>query len=148
MIDLDDPGQADRFAQLVGSARSLLESSDAGYLDDRGPSHQVLAQRFPHLVRARMTAFGDTGPWSGFKGWSDLVHLALGGPMMNCGYAPNPTGTTICRRSPRSCGNRLVIAGGMAVPAMWGPAGPALKPRCGLVGVSSHLGAVSLCQLC
>ena len=91
VIDLDDPGQVDRFAELIGSADILLESTDAGYLDDRGVSHQVLARRFPHLIRARMTAFGDTGPWSGFKG-SDLVHLALGGPMMNCGYDPEPNG--------------------------------------------------------
>jgi crotonobetainyl-CoA:carnitine CoA-transferase CaiB-like acyl-CoA transferase len=91
LIDLDDPGQPDRFAELVGSADILLESTDAGYLADRGLSHQFLAQRFPHLIRARITAFGDTGPWSGFKG-SDLVHLALGGPMMNCGYDPEPNG--------------------------------------------------------
>jgi crotonobetainyl-CoA:carnitine CoA-transferase CaiB-like acyl-CoA transferase len=39
-----------------------------------------------------MTAFGDDGPWSSFRG-SDLVHLALGGPMMNCGYDPQPDGT-------------------------------------------------------
>lgn len=91
VIDLDDPGQADRFATLVGSADILLESTDPDYLAARGLSHQLLAQRFPHLIQARMTAFGDTGPWSGFKG-SDLVHLALGGPMMNCGYDPEPNG--------------------------------------------------------
>ena len=91
LIDLDDPGQVDRFGELIGSADILLESTDTGYLDDRGLSHQVLGQRFPHLIRARMTAFGDTGPWSGFKG-SDLVHLALGGPVMNCGYDPEPNG--------------------------------------------------------
>ena len=32
------------------------------------------------------------GPWADFKG-SDLVHLALGGVMMNCGYDPAPGGT-------------------------------------------------------
>ena len=36
-----------------------------------------------------MTPFGDDGPWADFKG-SDLVHLALGGVMMNCGYDPDP----------------------------------------------------------
>ena len=36
-----------------------------------------------------MTPFGDDGPWRDFKG-SDLVHLALGGVMMNCGYDPDP----------------------------------------------------------
>ena len=34
-----------------------------------------------------LTPFGDDGPWAGFMG-SDLVHLALGGEMMNCGYDP------------------------------------------------------------
>ncbi len=91
VIDLDDPGQAERFTELVGSADVLLESTDAGFLDDRGISHAKLSNAFPHLIASRMTAFGDSGPWSGFKG-SDLVHLALGGPMMNCGYDPEPSG--------------------------------------------------------
>src|ERR1700676_3370177 len=38
-----------------------------------------------------MTPFGDVGPWKNFKG-SDLIHLALGGVMMNCGYDPDPNG--------------------------------------------------------
>src|SRR5215472_15075886 len=52
---------------------------------------QLLAE-FPRLVLARMTPFGDVGPWAGFKG-SDLVHLALGGVAMNCGYDPEPGGS-------------------------------------------------------
>ena len=32
---------------------------------------------------------GDDGPWAGFRG-SDLIHLALGGVMKNCGYDPDP----------------------------------------------------------
>jgi hypothetical protein len=36
----------------------------------------------------------------------------------------------------------------VAFPAMCGRAGPALKPRCGLEGVSCHLGAGSLRQPC
>jgi crotonobetainyl-CoA:carnitine CoA-transferase CaiB-like acyl-CoA transferase len=43
------------------------------------------------LIVARMTPFGDDGPWAGYRG-SDLVHLALGGPVMNCGYDPRPDG--------------------------------------------------------
>ncbi|QRP42862.1 CoA transferase [Amycolatopsis sp. FDAARGOS 1241] len=45
----------------------------------------------PRLVFARMTPFGDDGPWAGFRA-NDLVHLALGGPVMNCGYDPRPDG--------------------------------------------------------
>ena len=37
-----------------------------------------------------MTPFGDDGPWKDFQA-SDLIHLALGGVMMNCGYDPDPT---------------------------------------------------------
>jgi crotonobetainyl-CoA:carnitine CoA-transferase CaiB-like acyl-CoA transferase len=90
-VDVDDPTQRTALAELIGSADIFLESTDIGFLDDRGLSHAALTARFPHLIVARMTAFGDTGPWSGFKG-SDLVHLALGGPMMNCGYDPVPNG--------------------------------------------------------
>ena len=54
-----------------------------------GLDHAALNARFPQLVTARMTPFGDDGPWKDFKG-SDLIHLALGGPMMNCGYDPDP----------------------------------------------------------
>jgi crotonobetainyl-CoA:carnitine CoA-transferase CaiB-like acyl-CoA transferase len=90
-IDFNDPAQLDHLADLVGSVDVVLESTDAGFLDDRGLSRSSLSARFPHLIQARVTAFGDSGPWAGFKG-SDLVHLALGGPMMNCGYDPEPDG--------------------------------------------------------
>jgi crotonobetainyl-CoA:carnitine CoA-transferase CaiB-like acyl-CoA transferase len=38
-----------------------------------------------------MSPFGDSGPWADYKA-SDLIHLALGGIMMNCGYDPEPDG--------------------------------------------------------
>jgi crotonobetainyl-CoA:carnitine CoA-transferase CaiB-like acyl-CoA transferase len=41
------------------------------------------------LIHARLTPFGDDGPWADFKS-SDLVSLALGGVTMNCGYDPQP----------------------------------------------------------
>jgi crotonobetainyl-CoA:carnitine CoA-transferase CaiB-like acyl-CoA transferase len=90
-LDINDPTQRSALTDLIGSADIFLESTDVGFLDGHGLSRTTLADRFPHLIIARMTAFGDTGPWSGFKG-SDLVHLALGGPMMNCGYDPEPNG--------------------------------------------------------
>ena len=42
-------------------------------------------------MHARLTPFGEDGPWAGFA-TSDLVSLALGGVVMNCGYDPDPTG--------------------------------------------------------
>lgn len=81
--------------------RELLSQTDV-YIDSSLPSEQAerrelgidaetLAVDFPRLIIARMTPFGDSGPWKDFRG-SDLVHIALGGPVMNCGYSPQPDG--------------------------------------------------------
>ena len=89
VLDLDsDDGKA-ALLRLMAGADILLDSSGGGLNQQLGLDANSLAERFPSLVVARMTPFGDDGPWSGFKG-SDLVHLALGGVMMNCGYDPNP----------------------------------------------------------
>jgi crotonobetainyl-CoA:carnitine CoA-transferase CaiB-like acyl-CoA transferase len=76
---------------LLDGADVLLDSSRGNFLKDLGIDADILAKRYPSLIHARMTPFGDTGPWKDFKG-SDLVHLALGGVMMNCGYDPDPSG--------------------------------------------------------
>src|SRR5256712_2645237 len=88
-------GQAqgqDQFRSLVATADVLLESTPKGELDALGLGVAALLREFPTLIDARTSPFGDDGPWAAFKG-SDLVHLALGGVMMNCGYDPGPGGT-------------------------------------------------------
>src|SRR5439155_149319 len=65
------------------------ESTPRGYLDRLGLGQAALRARFPSLLFARMSPFGDDGPWVDYKA-SDLIHLALGGPMMNSGYDPEP----------------------------------------------------------
>ena len=92
VLDLESSEQRARFEQLLGTADVLLESTPTGYLEERNLSQSTLRQRFPSLVIARVSHFGDLGPWAKFKG-SDLIHLALGGVMMNCGYDPRPDGT-------------------------------------------------------
>jgi crotonobetainyl-CoA:carnitine CoA-transferase CaiB-like acyl-CoA transferase len=92
MLDLHQPEDRERFRALVATADVFLESTPRGELDGLGLGATTLLQQFPTLIVARMAAFGDHGPWADFKG-SDLVHLALGGVMMNCGYDPAPDGT-------------------------------------------------------
>jgi len=91
-LDLDREADRARFRALLATADILLESTPKGQLDAWGFGAQALEQQFPTLIVARVTPFGDYGPWSDFKA-SDLVHLALGGVMMNCGYDPAPDGT-------------------------------------------------------
>lgn len=91
-LDLHREKDREHFRALLASADILLESTPNGELDALGLGAQALAKQFPSLIVARVTPFGDRGPWSDFKA-SDIVHLALGGVMMNCGYDPAPDGT-------------------------------------------------------
>lgn len=90
-LDLQQPTDRQQFQTLLASADVLLESTPKGELEGLGWSVEALRQQFPTLIVARMSPFGDAGPWADFKG-SDLIHLALGGVMMNCGYDPAPDG--------------------------------------------------------
>jgi crotonobetainyl-CoA:carnitine CoA-transferase CaiB-like acyl-CoA transferase len=91
MLDIRTSAGRDAFLRLLEGADVLLDSTCGRLNSVLGLNREELAGRFPSLVVARMTPFGDTGPWKHFKG-SDLVHLALGGVMMNCGYDPDPKG--------------------------------------------------------
>lgn len=89
VLDLESNDGKAAFTRLMAGADILLDSSGGELNQKLGLDAHTLTERFPSLILARMTPFGDDGPWSQFKG-SDLVHLALGGVMMNCGYDPDP----------------------------------------------------------
>ncbi|HTJ92361.1 MAG TPA: CoA transferase [Pararobbsia sp.] len=80
-----------RLLELLAHADILLDST-CGRLARDLELGEPLTDRFPALISARITPFGDTGPWKDYHA-SDLIHLALGGVMMNCGYDPNPDGS-------------------------------------------------------
>ncbi len=88
-VVLDIQSQPAELLRLLDGADILLDSSCGALNTALGLDRAALNKRFPKLLTARMTPFGDDGPWADFKG-SDLIHLALGGVTMNCGYDPNP----------------------------------------------------------
>ncbi|MCW5653810.1 MAG: CoA transferase [Hydrogenophaga sp.] len=77
--------------RLLAHTDVLLADTRESVASATGLDVDALGERFPALITARITPFGDDGPWKDHKG-SDLVHLALGGVMMNCGYDADPTG--------------------------------------------------------
>ena len=77
---------------LLATTDLFLDARPKRDIDANGPDEQAIREANPDIVIARMSPFGDSGPWADYRG-SDLVHLALGGPMMNCGYDPQPDGT-------------------------------------------------------
>jgi crotonobetainyl-CoA:carnitine CoA-transferase CaiB-like acyl-CoA transferase len=91
VLDLESESGRDGLATLLATCDVLLESTSTGFLTRVGFGADRLRGQFPNLIVARISPFGDDGPWAGYKG-SDLVHLALGGPVMNCGYDPQPSG--------------------------------------------------------
>jgi len=92
-IVLDPRSAADRehLDGLLRDADVFLSTERVIGLESLGLGDARLRADFPRLLVARMTSFGDHGPWADYLG-SDLVHLALGGQVMNCGYDPRPDG--------------------------------------------------------
>ena len=90
VLDLEAEQGRARLLDLLKTADLFLDArprAELAALDE-----EAIRTANPNIVIARMSPFGDDGPWADYRG-SDLVHLALGGPMMNCGYDPQPDGT-------------------------------------------------------
>jgi crotonobetainyl-CoA:carnitine CoA-transferase CaiB-like acyl-CoA transferase len=90
-MDLDTAEGQAQFRHLVVGADVLVDTRPRDYLSSRGLGYEILKAGNPGLIHARTSAFGDDGPWADYKA-SDLVHLALGGIVMNCGYDPTSMG--------------------------------------------------------
>lgn len=91
VLDPDDSVDRSRFDELVTSADVLLTTKGPAGAAAYGSTCREVVDRTPGLVGACLSDFGDDGPWVDYKA-SDLVHLALGGVAMNCGYDPAPDG--------------------------------------------------------
>lgn len=91
VLDLTSAEGMHDLERLLASADVLLDGTPNGMWDQIGQPLDALRELLPALIVSRITPFGDDGPWAAYKS-SDLVHLALGGPMMNCGYDPQPDG--------------------------------------------------------
>ncbi|MBI2887023.1 MAG: CoA transferase [Chloroflexi bacterium] len=73
------------FRSLIQRSDVLLEARPPGYLPGLGLGYEELSQEHPRLVMTSLTPFGQHGPWKDLK-ISELVSMALGGPMASCGY--------------------------------------------------------------
>ncbi|UUN26137.1 CoA transferase [Streptomyces sp. FIT100] len=71
-LDLDHPADRRTFDELLDRADVLVTGYRPGALDRFGPATR------PGLVVARLSAWGDDGPWSGRRGFDSLVQAATG----------------------------------------------------------------------
>jgi len=82
------------FRQLVLKADILVETYPPGRLDDLGLGYAALSEINPRLIMVSITPFGQSGPYRNFK-TSDLVSMAMGGPVFSCGYDDIPNAPPI-----------------------------------------------------
>ena len=73
--------------RLIASADLVIEDRAPGELAGFGVDLEAIRADQPSLITCSITPFGQTGPWASFK-TTDMVSLALGGPMSMNGYSP------------------------------------------------------------
>ena len=72
-VDLRKPGGGKLLRALMSSADVVVENFRPGVFDAMGFSDEELERNFPHLVVARLSAFGDVGPMGHRSGVDQLV---------------------------------------------------------------------------
>ena len=87
--DLRTEEGRERVRCLGAGVDVLLESGAPGTLAALGLGYEDLRTANPGLVHASVTAFGQTGPYSGYR-WSGLVAFAMGGLMYVSGKPSAP----------------------------------------------------------
>jgi crotonobetainyl-CoA:carnitine CoA-transferase CaiB-like acyl-CoA transferase len=72
-IDLRKPGGNKTLQALMRTGDVVVENFRPGVFDTMGYTDDVLERDFPHLVVARLSAFGDVGPMGARSGVDQLV---------------------------------------------------------------------------
>ena len=77
-LDLRTAAGLAAFDELVATADVLVCGLRPGALQRLGRPPAQLLRRNPGLVLAELSAYGDTGPWAGRRGFDSLVQLVTG----------------------------------------------------------------------
>ena len=88
-IDLDEASGREAMLELLQGADVFIESGQPGELAGLGLDPAVLTGRFPELVVASITAFGQSGPYAAFEATSDTL-FAMSGWLASSGIPEKP----------------------------------------------------------
>jgi alpha-methylacyl-CoA racemase len=84
VVDLKKPGAAEVVLRLAAAADVLVEGNRPGVAERLGVGPDDCLERNPRLVYARMTGWGQTGPWSSYVG-HDINYAGLVGALAAVG---------------------------------------------------------------
>lgn len=89
-LDVDTDGGRDLFLRLVEHADVLIENNPPAWMRERGLDYDAVAAANPNLVMISITPFGQTGPYSDWKGCDlNAFHLSAAGHRY-CGRPGEP----------------------------------------------------------
>ena len=88
-VDLKSPEGVEVIRRLTDSADVFVEGFRPGVCERLGLGPDDLCDRNPGLVYARMTGWGQTGPWAARAG-HDIDYISLAGPLAHIGRADQP----------------------------------------------------------
>ncbi|MFE4020816.1 CoA transferase [Streptomyces sp. NPDC059101] len=77
-LDLGSRSGRASFEALLAEADVVVTGYRPGALDRLGLAPEALAERRPGLIVARLSAWGDDGPWGARRGFDSLVQVATG----------------------------------------------------------------------
>ena len=89
VVDLKQPGGCEAVRRLAAVSDVLVENYRPGVLEKFGLDYAELSRRYPRLVYASISGYGQTGPAAG-KGGFDLVAQGVSGLMSVTGEAGRP----------------------------------------------------------
>ena len=85
VVDLDEPGDRERFRALVATADVLLEAEPRTRLGSLGLDYDDLKAIRPELIHVAVTPYGRNDAKSDLP-FTDLTIMAASGPPWSCGY--------------------------------------------------------------
>jgi crotonobetainyl-CoA:carnitine CoA-transferase CaiB-like acyl-CoA transferase len=88
-LDINAAEGKELLRELLPQTMVVIDSLPLDILENLGLTWDALQKLNSGLIYVRITPFGRSGPWRDYKA-NDLVHMALGGEMMHCGYDPKP----------------------------------------------------------
>jgi CoA:oxalate CoA-transferase len=88
-LDLAQAADRDVFERLLARADVLVENFRPGVMQRLGYGFEALSQRFPRLVMASTSGFGQTGPYAARPAY-DVIVQAMGGIMSLTGQPGAP----------------------------------------------------------
>ncbi|WP_042446107.1 CoA transferase [Azospirillum sp. B510] len=77
-LDLRDPGQRERFTDLLSQADLLVHGYRADALDRMGLGREARQRLRPGLIDVSLDAYGWSGPWRNRRGFDSLVQMSGG----------------------------------------------------------------------